>query len=67
MMKIFFPIGALLLLLSCGLALYSLIFLGKLADLSTLIIALSGIQILVMSLLAHLINFKTPNIFLRNK
>ena len=66
-MKIFFPIGAFLLLLSCGLALFSLIFLGKLADLSTLIIALSGIQVLVMSLLAHLINFKTPNIFLRNK
>ena len=36
-MKIFFPIGGLLLLLSCGLALYSLIFLGKLADVSEIL------------------------------
>ena len=60
-LKVFFPISFLLLSLSIFWGLYSKYIIGQLADLSVLIIAMTGFHILVISLIAELINQRSPN------
>ena len=62
-LKIFLPLSGLLMLLAVGWALFSWLVLGKLADVSTLVIAMSGLQTGMVGLLAELINKRLPNTF----
>ena len=60
-LKIFLPISFALLSLSIIWGLYSKYIIGQLADLSVLIIAMTGFHILAISLIAELINNRLPN------
>jgi glycosyltransferase involved in cell wall biosynthesis len=62
-LKVFLPLSILLLLLALAWALFSKFILGQLADVSTLVIAMTGFQIAVIGMLAELINQRTPNIY----
>jgi glycosyltransferase involved in cell wall biosynthesis len=60
-LKIFLSLSGLLFLLAVGWALFSSFVLGRLADLSTLVIAMTAIQVAVIGMLAELINRRMPN------
>jgi len=60
-LKIFMPVSIGLLLLALGLALFTMVVLGQLADISVLIIAMTGFQFFALALLAELINHRLPN------
>tara|TARA_B110000444_G_C18847832_1_gene603264 strand:- start:3311 stop:4210 length:900 start_codon:yes stop_codon:yes gene_type:complete len=60
-LKIFLPISFALLSSSIIWGLYSKYIIGQLADLSVLIIAMTGFHILAISLIAELINNRLPN------
>ena len=62
-LKIFLPISLFLLLLAVAWALFSKFVLGQLADVSTLVIAMTGFQVAVIGMLAELINQRLPNYF----
>jgi glycosyltransferase involved in cell wall biosynthesis len=57
-LKIFVPISLLFIIGSVSWGIFSTIALGKLADVSTLMIMLTGVQIGIMGLLAELINHR---------
>lgn len=60
-LKIFLPLSALCLLTALGWGLFSSLVLGRLADVSTLIIAMTGFQVAMVGLLAELINHRLPS------
>lgn len=60
-LRIFLPISLSLLLLAVAWALFSKFFLGQLADVSTLVIAMTGFQVAVIGMLAELINRRLPD------
>lgn len=60
-LKIFLPLSGLFLLLAIAWGLFSAFVLGKLADVSTLVIVMTAVQIAVVGLLAELINRRLPN------
>ena len=60
-LKIFLPLSGLLLLLALAWGLLSTTLLGQLADVSTLIIAMTAVQVAVVGMLAELINRRLPN------
>lgn len=60
-LKVFLPLGGLLFLLGLAWGLFSAFVLGRLADVSTLVIVLAGVQVVVVGLLAELINRRMPN------
>lgn len=62
-LKIFLPFSGLVVLLAIAWALFTHITMGKLADVSTLVIASTGLQIAVIGLLAELINRRLPNVY----
>ena len=62
-LKIFLPLTGLLLLVALAWALFSKFVLGELADVSTLVIAMTGVQVAVMGLLAELVNRRLPHEF----
>ncbi|MDP6847244.1 MAG: glycosyltransferase family 2 protein [Kiritimatiellia bacterium] len=62
-LKIFLPFSGLLVLLAVAWALFTHIRMGKLADVSTLVIASTGLQIAVIGMLAELINRRLPNLY----
>ena len=62
-LKIFLPISLFLLLLAVAWAFFSKFVLGQLADVSTLVIAMTGFQVAVIGMLAELINQRLPNYF----
>lgn len=62
-LKIFLPISLLLLLLAMAWALFSKLVLGQLADVSTLVIAMTGFQVAVIGMLAELVNGRLPNCY----
>ena len=62
-MKIFFPISGFLFLAGIAWGLYTRFVLGTLADVSTLIIMMTGVQVGVLSLLAELIDWRSPDIY----
>lgn len=59
-LKIFLPLSGVLLLLSLGVGLYTLLVLGRLADVLTMLLALTAAQIGAIGLLAELINKRFP-------
>jgi len=62
-LKVFLPISILLMLLAMIWALFSKLVLGQLADVSTLVIAMTGFQVAVIGMLAELINQRMPNYY----
>ena len=60
-LKIFMPISIVLFLLAIGWGIFTKFFLGTLADVSSLIIAMTGFQVAVLALIAELINHRLPN------
>jgi glycosyltransferase involved in cell wall biosynthesis len=60
-LKIFLPISGFLFLLAILWGLFSYIIFGRLADSSTLVIAMTAIQVAVVGLLADLFDFRLPN------
>jgi len=59
-LKVFLPISGLLLMLALAWAVFSKLVLGQLADVSTLVIAMTGFQVAVIGMLAELINRRLP-------
>ena len=62
-LKIFLPFSGLLLLLALAWGLFSAFVLGRLADVSTLVIAMAAVQVAMAGLLAELINHRLPNYY----
>ncbi len=60
-LKIFLPFGGALMLLAIGWGLFSWFVLGRLADLSTIVIAMTAIQVVAIGLLAELIDRRLPD------
>lgn len=65
-LKIFLPLSGFLVLLAVLWAVCSRFILGQLADVSTLVLIMAGVQVGVIGLLAELINQRLPNMFERN-
>ena len=62
-LKIFVPLGGILLLLGLLWGIFTKLALGQLADVSTMIIIMSAFQIAALGLLAELINKRAPGLF----
>jgi len=62
-LKVFLPFSGFLLLLALFWALFSKFVLGELADVSTLVITMTSIQVGVIGMLAELINRRLPNYY----
>ena len=62
-LKIFLSLSALLFMAALGWALFSLFVLGRLADVSTLVVVMAAIQVSVVGMLAELINRRLPNYY----
>lgn len=62
-LKFFGPMSLILIVLGIVWATFSLLYLGQLADVSTLVIMMTAFQVLVIGLLAELINRRVPNIY----
>lgn len=60
-LKLFLPLSGLLLLLGLAWGIFSVTVLGQLADVSTLVIVMTAVQIAVIGLLAELINRRFPS------
>ncbi len=60
-LKIFLPVSGLLLLIALAWALFTKLALGQLADVSTLVIAMTGVQVAAVGLLAESIHQRLPN------
>ena len=65
-MKIFLSVSSVLLLLAACVASYSKLVAGQLADVTTLVIVMTAVQIAVLGLLAELINRRMPNFYRKN-
>jgi len=60
-LKLFLPVSAFLFLLAIAWALFTMLALGRLADVSTLVIVMTAFQVAVIGMLAELINKRLPN------
>ncbi|NJK80251.1 MAG: glycosyltransferase family 2 protein [Chloroflexaceae bacterium] len=64
-LKIFLPLSLLLLVLALVWGIFSTLVLQQLADVSTLMIAMTGVQVAIFGLLAELINHRMPSAYLK--
>jgi glycosyltransferase involved in cell wall biosynthesis len=64
-LKIFLPLSAFLVGLALAWGVFTHFVLGRLADVSTLVMVMAGIQVAALGLLAELINHRMPNIHRR--
>ena len=64
-LKIFMPISIGLFLLAIGWGVFTKFVLGELADVSSLIIAMTGFQVSVLAFIAELINHRMPNQYMK--
>ena len=62
-LKIFAPLSGLVLLIGIAWGFFSAYVLGRLADVSTIVIVMAALQIGVIGLLAEIINHRTPGYF----
>jgi len=62
-LKVFLPLAGFMLALAAGWAITSKVVFGRLADVSTVVIAIGALQVGVLGLLAELINRRLPNQF----
>ena len=60
-LKIFLPISGILLLVAIIWGLVTTLVLGRLADVSTVVIVMASVQVAVVGLIAELINRRMPN------
>ena len=60
-LKVFLPLSAFLFVLAVAWALFTMLALGRLADVSTLVIVMTAFQVAVIGMLAELINKRLPN------
>lgn len=65
--KIFLPVSLLLLLAGVAWGFYSRFVMGRLADVSTLVVIMTGIQIGAIGLIAELINWRLPKAYRDNE
>jgi len=64
-LKIFMPISMGLFMIAIGWGAFTKLTLGKLADVSSLIIAMTGFQVAVLAFIAELINHRLPNKYIK--
>lgn len=62
-LKVFVPFSGLLFLLASIWAVFSKIVLGQLADVTTLVVAMTAVQVFMIGMLAELINQRLPNLY----
>ncbi len=62
-LKIFLPISGILLLSAIGWGVFTKFVLGEVADVSTMVIVMTAVQVGVVGLLAELINRRLPNLY----
>ncbi len=62
-LKVFVPFSGLLFVLALVWAAFSKIVLGQLADVTTLVIAMTAVQVFMIGMLAELINQRLPNLY----
>lgn len=62
-LKLFLPLSAFLFLLAIAWALFTLLYLGRLADVTTLVIVMTAFQVAVIGMLAELINKRSPSFY----
>ncbi len=62
-LKVFMPVSTLLLLLAVAWAIFSKLVLGRLADVSTLVISMTAFQTALIGMLAELVNRRLPNYY----
>ena len=62
-LKVFVPFSGLLFILALLWAGFSKLVLGQLADITTLVIAMTAIQVFMLGMLAELINHRLPNVY----
>ncbi len=62
-LKIFLPISGILLLSAIGWGVFTKFVLGEVADVSTMVIVMTAVQVGVVGLLAELINRRVPNLY----
>ena len=60
-LKVFLPISLFLIICSISLGLYTMLILGKLADVSSLILIMTGFNIATLAFVAELINHRLPS------
>jgi hypothetical protein len=60
-LKIFLPLSGVLFVLAVAWGLFSQFVLGRLADLSTMVLVVTSIQVAALGLLAEMINHRVPN------
>jgi glycosyltransferase involved in cell wall biosynthesis len=65
-LKIFMPLSGIMLAAALLWGLFSYFVLGRFADTTTLLIAMTGVQVAILGLLAELINHRAPSIY-RNR
>jgi glycosyltransferase involved in cell wall biosynthesis len=61
-LKVFLPLSGLLFVLSIAWGMFTHLVLGRLADVTTMVIFMTSIQVATLGLLAELINHRLPNI-----
>jgi glycosyltransferase involved in cell wall biosynthesis len=59
-LRVFFPLSAFLLLVGLAVGLYSMFVLGRIMDVTTVILVISALQVAATGLLADMINKRTP-------
>ena len=64
-LKIFMPISISLFLIAIGWGIFTKFVLGELADVTSLIIAMTGFQVAVLAFIAELINHRLPNKYMK--
>ncbi len=62
-LKVFVPLSALLYLLAVGVGLFTKLVLDELADVATVVIAMTATQVAIVGLLAELVNRRLPQYF----
>ena len=62
-LKVFLPLSSILMLLALGWGLFSWLVMGRLADVSTLMIVMTAVQVAVVGLLGELINRRLPDYY----
>lgn len=62
-LKLFLPLSAFLFLLAVVWALFTLLYWGQLADVTTLVIVMTAFQVAVIGMLAELINKRSPSYY----
>jgi hypothetical protein len=60
-LKIFLPLSIMLFVLAVVWGVFSQVVLGRLADVSTMVLVVTSIQVAALGLLAELINHRVPN------